>query len=99
MKNDVIEQFYLGNIVPGDQSFDRNTEYAQALNTLTEAETQLREALVNADKGALEALIEAQHTIECISMRESFTKGFRLGAKFLLAVFDDSGDTLHDIIE
>lgn len=99
MKNDVIEQFYLGNIVPGDQSFERDTEYARALNTLTEAETRLREVLVNEDKEAFESLIEAQHAIECISMRESFTKGFRLGAKFLLAVFDDSGDTLHDIIE
>ena len=99
MKNDVIEQFYLGNIVPGDQTFDRDTEYAQALEALVEAETYLREILVNEDKEALESLIQAQHTIESVSMREAFVKGFRLGAKFLLAVFDDSDDTLHELIE
>ena len=99
MKNDVIEQLYFGNIDLSALTFDQHSEFGQAMDTLTEAEEHIGSVLSEADKPIFEKLIQAQHTIDAATAQDAFAKGFRLGAKLMLAVFDDSDDTLHELIE
>jgi hypothetical protein len=99
MKNDIIEQLYFGNIDPSALTFDRDSEFGQAMDDLTNAEEHIRSVLSEADKPVFEKLIKAQHTIDAATAQDAFAKGFRLGAKLMLAVFDDSADALHELIE
>ena len=90
MKHDVIEQLYHGGICPSEKTFERNSQYAEAMQRLTDAESYLRSILDREDREAFDTLTAAQREIDSITAMESFRDGFRLGVQLILASCGDN---------
>ncbi len=89
----ILEDFYLGNIVPYDKRMAANSELRRLVKRAADCESQLTERLNEEEKKLLNALINAQHEIDRITALENFILGFRLGVRLMAACMDeDDGD-------
>lgn len=96
MKNSILEDFYLGNLIPGEKSFKRDSEYGRAAAAMDYAAESLRGELAGAALELMDNFMEAQMHIDAIAARENYIDGFKTGARFMLAILsdDDHGDLL-----
>lgn len=90
MRN-ALENFYYGNITPGEQDMAPKSELKQATDCVARCENQLMEQLDEAGQAVLAKLIESQHEIDSITALENFILGFRLGVR-MMAECTDSND-------
>ncbi len=85
--SDFIEDFYYGNIEPQEISTEHSLELKKKLDLLTKTEEQLTSKL-NEEEIALFMKYAGQSSeFLCISNADSFTVGFRLGARFTYDTF------------
>lgn len=89
MRN-TLEDFYYGNITPGEQDMAPKSELKQATDRVVRCENQLMEQLDEAGQAVLAKLIESQHEIDSITALENFILGFRLGAKIMMECMDNN---------
>lgn len=82
-----IEQFYYGNIEPQECSSELTAQMKKKLRELTEKEETLREKLIDETKEAFEDYVAICNAFTSICCADSFTVGFRLGAKFSYDTF------------
>ena len=88
-----LEDFYYGNITPGDQDIAPNSELKRATDRVARFENQLTEQLDEAGQTVLAKLIESQHEIDSITALENFILGFRLGVRMMAECMgDNDGD-------
>ena len=85
-----LEDFYYGNIMPGEQDMAPKSELKQAADRVVRCENQLMEQLDEAGQAVLSKLIESQHEIDSITALENFILGFRLGAKIMMECMDNN---------
>ncbi len=89
----ILEDFYLGNIVPYDKRMAANSELRRMVKRVSDCEGQLAECLNEKEQQLLDTLINAQHEIDRITALENFILGFRLGVQLMVACMDeDDGD-------
>ncbi len=89
----ILEDFYLGNIVPYDKRMAANSELRRMVKQVSDCESQLTERLNAEEQKLLNVLINAQHEIDRITALENFILGFRLGVRLMAACMDeDDGD-------
>lgn len=89
----ILEDLYLGNIVPNEKTFVRGTPFAKAMAIIDKNETYLNTALDGKEKEAFAAFVEAQSELNAITGKEGFVDGFRLGMQIALAALcDDDGE-------
>ncbi len=89
----ILEDFYLGNIVPYDKRMAANSELRRLVKRVSDCESQLAECLNEKEQQLLDKLINAQHEIDRITALENFILGFRLGVQLMVACMDeDDGD-------
>ena len=94
MNNNVLHDFYYGNIVPNEKRFVRNSEFGRAAKEISEADEYLHSILDEAGLAVLDKLTSAQMTLDSITAEENYIDGFKTGARFVLAIMDDKhGDT------
>lgn len=89
MKNDILSDLYFGNITPTNRQIVHGSEVDKAAAELSDAENKLHNMLDSQALAQLERLIKAQLTLNAIIAKESYIDGFKTGARFMLAVFDD----------
>ncbi|MDO5111560.1 MAG: hypothetical protein Q4E65_04555 [Clostridia bacterium] len=94
----VLEDLYLGNIVPNEKVFVRGTPFAKALATIEKNETYLNTTLEGKDKDAFAAFVDAQSELNAITGREGFVDGFRLGMRVALAALSDEDSELMALV-
>ena len=82
-----IEEFYYGNIEPQESNNELKAVLKKKLDSLTETEKELSEKIPNKDQELLERYIEKNLDFLTTSVADSFVKGFRVGAKFVLDTF------------
>jgi len=92
-----LENLYYGNIAPGEQQFNRNTDYDKAMRILSECEEKLRLLLGEKEKELLASMVSAQSTVNGITALENFILGFRLGVRIGVEVMEDSDGSLTEI--
>ncbi len=93
----ILEDFYLGNIVPYDKRMAANSELRRLVKGVSECEAQLTERLNEEEQRLLDTLTNAQHEIDRITALEDFILGFRLGVRLMAACMDDDdGDPVDE---
>ena len=88
----IIEELYYGNINPNENQFDRNSQYAKFIKTITENEVKLTEYLASLPDSKEEQqlffqLMNAESEVRQFSEIDRFIEGFQLGARFTLDTF------------
>ncbi len=92
----ILEDFYLGNIVPYDKRMAANSELRRLVKRVSDCETQLTERLNEEERKLLNALIDAQHEIDRITAVENFILGFRLGVRLMAECMDENDGNIRD---
>ena len=91
-----LEDFYYGNITPGDQDIAPNSELKRATDRVARLENQLIELLDEAGQAVLAKLIESQHEIDSITALENFILGFRLGVRMMAECMDKNDGNIRN---
>ena len=86
----ILQDFYYGNLTPGDQDIAPNSELRRAVDRITRCEQQLTERLGETEQAILSELVQAQHTADGITAVENFILGFRLGVRMMAECMDDN---------
>ena len=97
MKN-FIEEFYYGNIEPQARSTKQNKAVQKQMKTLMTNEDFLTTALSDENKKQFLDYVNAWSIVNGESNLDSFIKGFRLGAKFMLDTFVTSEPPFEDLL-
>lgn len=84
--DNIIDDLYLGNINPNENTRIQHAEYLKLGKHSCEIEAVLRERLNKEDKKLFEDFTNAMGTMNAIEVRLRFIEGFRLGAQILLDV-------------
>ncbi len=92
----ILEDFYLGNIVPYDKRMAANSELRRLVKRAADCEDQLAERLNEEEQQLLDTLVNAQHEIDRITALEDFILGFRLGVRLMAECMDEEDGDLVD---
>ena len=88
----VLEKFWYGNINPSEIPFQRQRRFDKAFRLLTKNEEKLLEALNEQEKELLEKYKACYDEMIQITECQIFIKGFKLGARFVIACFENDSD-------
>ncbi|MFI3326919.1 MAG: hypothetical protein R3Y35_12225 [Clostridia bacterium] len=94
----ILEELYHGNINPNTKMFAGNTNYAKAMEKLSDNEELLIKLLDSKKKKIFLDYVNAQATITGESSVEDFIVGFKLGAKIALAMVSEEDRIFKDIV-
>lgn len=94
-----LEDFYYGNLTPGEQEMRPNSELKRAVDRVTRFESQLAEQLDEAGQTVLAKLIESQHEIDDITALENFILGFRLGVRMMAECMDGNDGDIREVTD
>ena len=81
--SNIFEQLANGEISV-DNALDCNK---QAMNEICACEQKLLAVLNDDGKAVLKKLVDAQHEIDCLSVRSSFSYGYKLGVVLTAGAF------------
>ena len=99
VKNDILKDFYYGNLVPNEKCFVRNSQFGCAAKNASDAEELLRSMLNEEGITAFDKLLSAQMAMNAITAEELYIDGFKTGAKIAMAVFDDEQGDIKSVLE
>ena len=89
-----LEDLYYGNISPFQRQMTPDSELKQAVERVTQYESQLTERLDETGRTILTKFARSQHDINGITALENFILGFRLGVRLMAECMDENdGDT------
>lgn len=91
----ILQDFYYGNLTPGDQDMAPNSELRRAVDRIARCEQQLTERLGKTEQAILSELVRAQHTADSITAVENFILGFRLGVRMMAECMDDNDGSIR----
>ena len=88
----ILEEFWYGNINPMERPFQRQRKFDKTFRLLTKNEEKLLENLNEQEKEVFDKFKDCYdemiQTTEC----QTFIKGFKLGARFVFACFENDSD-------
>lgn len=94
-----IEELYYGNVRPNEKCFNKDSEYAKALNTFCNNEKILMEALSGQELKLFNQLINASDEISAVNSVENFKLGFRLGVQMMCdSLIANGNEVFSDIM-
>ena len=93
----ILKEFYCGNLAPADRQMIKGSEIAHAMEELTKAETVLEQSLTPELLPVLKRFTDAQITLNAVTAEATYIDGFKTGARFIIAVYDDSCENLKPI--
>ncbi|MBR2867562.1 MAG: hypothetical protein IKB88_00680 [Clostridia bacterium] len=85
--SDFIEEFYYGNIEPQECTTELTTKVKKSLNDLAGKEEQLTSILADKEKELFLSYVKTYTNFSSLCNADSFTVGFRLGARFTYDTF------------
>ena len=92
---DYIRELYLGNIVPSDQQFSKNSMYRKLTQEELEGCDKLSKILSEENNELWEKISELHGQIEDIISADSYTMGFRDGARLMIDILLGSNENLN----
>ena len=95
--NNILKEFYCGNLNPSERQMVKGSEIAHALDELTKAEAALEQSLTPELLPLLKRLTDAQITLNAITAEAHYIDGFKIGARFMMAVYDNTYENLIPI--
>lgn len=97
-KKKILRELYNGNIAPQSKPIPKDSKYRELQNNLGELADSLAGRLNDEDKQVLEEIMTTWSNISTVNGEDSFTEGFRLGARMILEIFEKD-DELLDLQE
>ena len=91
----ILEEFWYGNINPAERPFQKQRSFDKAFMMLTKNEEKLLEILNEQEKELLEKYKACYDEMIQITECQTFIKGFKLGARFVMACFEND-DGIYD---
>ena len=88
--SDFIEEFYYGNIEPQELNSEITPKLKKKLRVLSEKEEQLTARLPGEEKELFQNYVSDYIEFSTMGNADSFTVGFRLGARFTYDTFIDN---------
>ena len=88
--SDFIEEFYYGNIEPQECTTNLTAKVKKSLSELADKEEQLTSLLADKDKELFTDYVATYIKFSSLCNADSFTTGFRLGARFTYDTFIDN---------
>ena len=85
-----LEEFWNGNIAPGEGRYHSKKEYREAWKLVESTEEQLKERLSPDDWKLFTQYQDAERCAGCISDADIFIEGFRMGAMMIMDVLGGS---------
>ena len=85
--SDFIEEFYYGNIEPQECTTNLTAKVKKSLSELAGKEEQLTALLADKDKELFTDYVATYIKFSSLCNADSFTTGFRLGARFTYDTF------------
>ena len=85
--SDFIEDFYYGNIEPQECTTNLTAKVKKSLSELADKEEQLTSLLADKDKMLFTDYVATYIKFSSLCNADSFTAGFRLGARFTYDTF------------
>lgn len=83
----ILEEFWRGNICPGETKMRPRSEYTLCYKRIGKCEEALNAELSQEGKKALEEYMDAVASLHDLAECDRFMEGFRMGAKFMLDIF------------
>ena len=83
---DILEDLYYGNLFPQEKCARLDDEVKELLKLLNRNEEKLTVTLTESQKETFEKYKDCNREISEICERESFIKGFQLGARIIIEV-------------
>ena len=87
---DFIEEFYYGNIEPQECTTNLTAKFKKRLSELAGKEEQLTSLLTDKHKELFTDYVATYIKFSSLCNADSFTVGFRLGARFTYDTFIDN---------
>lgn len=88
-----LEDLYYGNIIPHEHSIRRGSAYSEVLGYVVRHEDDLKATLTEQQKEIFEKLKDCESELHGMNDLESFISGFKLGARIIIEVFQESPKT------
>ena len=88
-----LEDLYYGNIIPHEHSFKRESAYSEVLGYVARNKDDLKAALTEQQKEIFEKLKDCESELHGMNELESFVSGFKLAARFIIEVMQESPKT------
>ncbi len=85
----ILEDLYVGDVRPNERFFQRNSQYAKALDEVAKVGDALTASLNEEEKKLFEDYMDAQREVTVLTDCETFCYAFKLGAKIMLDVLTD----------
>lgn len=85
----VLDELYEGNIYPAEIEHNKNSQYSEIKKIYLEDSKQLQVLLNSQEKEIYEKTLESLFSLNYLSEKENFIRGFRLGAKLMLDVLKE----------
>lgn len=93
-----IEELYYGNINPNEKRFEKDMQFAKALETFCENESKLTEALTGDNLKLFIDMVNANDEITACTSVDNFKKGFILGVRMMIDCFrNDENAIFRDV--
>ena len=87
--SDFIEEFYYGNIEPQECTTSLTLKIKKSLSEFADKEEQLTSLLADKDRELFTDYVATYIKFSSLCNTDSFTVGFRLGARFTYDTFVD----------
>lgn len=81
-----LEEFWRGNISPGEKRYRPNSDYSKAFRTMERCEEYMKEHLSEEGWKLFEQFQDAEREVSCLSDCDNFIEGFRMGVMVMLDV-------------
>ena len=95
--NNILKEFYCGNLAPADRQMVKGSEIARALEELSKAEAVMEQSVTPELLPLLKRIVDAQILLNALTAETYYVDGFKTGARFMLAVQDETCENLEPI--
>lgn len=99
MNNQVLKNFFHGNLSPVDRQMVLGSDVASAVADLSDAENLLAQALPPELRPLMERVTKAQGKVDVIMAEASYIDGFKTGARLIMEILDEAHENLKPITE
>ncbi|MCL2851803.1 MAG: hypothetical protein FWE20_02035 [Defluviitaleaceae bacterium] len=89
----ILEEFICGKISPGFWTFEKDSEYGQAVSAVVSNEDELLASLDDKQKIIFQKFVEAQDELKGIESTKNLVQGYKLGVLMTAEVFVTGGES------
>ncbi len=98
-KEKILQELYRGKLTPAERSVAPDSEFQKHQHRLVELEKEIEAMLGEREKKRFHAYLTAQNNLLYSIGEERFVNGFRMGAKFILEIFEKDDGQLQSLTD